>query len=36
MDFEPRRLEHFLISKLPELRGPMRLERIGGVNRPGY
>ena len=30
MDFEPRRLEHFLISKLPELRGPMRLERIGG------
>jgi aminoglycoside phosphotransferase (APT) family kinase protein len=30
MDFEPHQLERFLAARLPELRGPMRLERIGG------
>lgn len=37
MDFEPRRLEKFLKSKLPGLQGDMRLERIGGgQSNPTY
>jgi aminoglycoside phosphotransferase (APT) family kinase protein len=37
MDFEPLHLEQFLTSRLPELRGPMRLERIGGgQSNPTY
>jgi len=30
MEFEPLVLEQFLTGRLPDLRGPMRLERIGG------
>ena len=30
MEFEAQRLEQFLAARLPDLRGPMRLERIGG------
>ena len=30
MDFEPQVLQGFLEARLPDLRGPMRIERIGG------
>ena len=37
MDFEEKRLETWLISELPGLRGAMRLERIGGgQSNPTY
>jgi aminoglycoside phosphotransferase (APT) family kinase protein len=30
MEFDVNRLEQFLKNKLPELRGPMQVNRIGG------
>ncbi len=37
MDFEPQVLQGFLEARLPDLRGPMRIERIGGgQSNPTY
>jgi aminoglycoside phosphotransferase (APT) family kinase protein len=37
MDFEPQVLQGFLEARLPDLRGPMRTERIGGgQSNPTY